>query len=210
MNRYRMSGKSVSKNEMSLFEVIEKRVSVRSYKPNPVPPQHLEWILEAARQAPNAGNQQSWRFLVIQEKAKLNEFREVAWRSRKKWLLDNGYDADTDEGMRTHYERLLGSPLHVIVLVDTAIKYRGYAEQDGALAAENIMLASRALGYGSVMITGSVSADTIRKFFKVPKRYSINCLIPIGVPDSWPEKKARRPLSELVFYDRVPRKSRKE
>ena len=205
-----MSGKSEWISETPFFEVVQKRVSVRSYKPDPVPPHHLERILEAARQAPNAGNQQPWRFLVVQEKTKLNEFRDTAWRSRKKWLLDNGYEADTDEGMKVHYDRLLGAPLHVVVLVDTAVKYRGYAEQDGALAAENIMLASRALGYGSVMITGSVSANTLRNFFKVPKRYSINCLIPIGVPDSWPVKKVRRPLSELVFYERVPRRSRKE
>ena len=205
-----MSGKSESKNEMTFFEVVQNRVSVRSYKPVPIQPKHLEQILEAARQAPNAGNQQSWRFLVIQEKDRLNEFRDMAWRSRKRWLLDNGYEADTDEGLKVHYNRLLGAPLHVIVLVDTVVKYRGYAEQDGALAAENIMLAARALGYGSVMITGSVSADTIRKFFKVPKRYSINCLIPIGVPDSWPERRERRSLSELVFYERVPRRSCKE
>jgi len=203
-----MSGKSES--EMPFFEAAQKRVSVRSYKPDPVPPEHLERILEAARQAPNAGNQQPWRFLVIQEKDRLNEFRDYAWRSRKKWLLDNGYEADTDEGMKAHFDRILGAPLHVVVLIDTAVRYRGYGKEDGALAAENIMLAARALGYGSVMITGSVSADTIRNFFKIPKRYSINCLIPIGVPDSWPEKKVRRPLSELVFYERVPRRSRKE
>jgi hypothetical protein len=44
----------------------------------------------------------------------------------------------------------------------------------------------------------------------VPKRYSIICVIPIGVPESWPEKRGRRPLSEFVFYEKVPRRSRKE
>jgi nitroreductase len=205
-----MSVKSDPKHDMIFFEVVQKRVSVRNYRPDPIPSQHLEQILEAARQAPNAGNQQSWRFLVVQEKDRLNEFRDFAWRSRKKWLLNNGYEADTNEGMKAHYDKLLGAPLHIVILVDMAIHYRGYAEQDSALAAENIMLAARAMGYGSVMITGSVSADTVRKFFKVPKRYSINCLIPIGVPDSWPEKRVRRPLSEVVFYERVPRRSLKE
>jgi nitroreductase len=205
-----MPEKSESEREMTFFEVVRKRVSVRSYKPDPLPSEHLEQILEAARQAPNAGNQQPWRFLVIQEKEKLKEFRDMAWRSRKKWLLDNGYEADTDEGMKAHYDRILGAPLHIVVLIDTVVRYRGYAEQDGALAAENIMLAARALGYGSVMITGSVSADTLRRFFRVPKRYSIICVIPIGVPESWPEKRGRRPLSEFVFYEKVPRRSRKE
>jgi nitroreductase len=205
-----MSVKSDPKHDMIFFEVVQKRVSVRNYKPDPIPSQHLEQILEAASQAPNAGNQQSWRFLVVQEKDRLKEFRDFAWRNRKRWLLDNGYEADIDEGMKAHYNKLLGAPLQLVVLVDTAVNYRGYAEQDGALAAENIMLAARALGYGSVMITGSVSASTVRKFFKVPKRYSINCLIPIGVPESWPEKKERKPLSEVVFYERVPRRSQEE
>jgi len=203
-----MSGKSES--EMTFFEAVQKRVSVRSYKHDPVPQEHLDMILEAARQAPNAGNQQPWRFLVVQEKDRLSEFRDFAWRSRKKWLLDNGYEADTDEGMKAHFDRILGAPLHVVVLIDTAVRYRGYGKEDGALAAENIMLAARALGYGSVMITGSVSADTVRRFFKVPSRYMINCLIPIGVPESWPVKRERRPLSEFVFHERVPRRSRKE
>jgi nitroreductase len=197
-------------SEMSFFDVVQKRVSVRSYKPDPVPPENLEIILEAARQAPNAGNQQPWRFLVVQEKDRLNEFRDFAWRSRKRWLLDNGYEADTDEGMKAHYDKILGAPLQVVVLIDTAVRYRGYGKEDGALAAENIMLAARALGYGSVMITGSVSADTVRGFFKVPGRYLINCLIPIGVPDSWPVKRERRPLSAFVFHERVPRRMRKE
>jgi nitroreductase len=195
---------------MTLFEVIQKRVSVRSFRSDPIPPQDLEQILESARLAPNAGNQQSWRFLVIQGKEKLDKFRDFAWRSRKKWLLENGYEADTDEGMKAHYNKLLGAPLHIVVLIDLVVNYRGYAEQDGALATENIMLAARALGYGSVMITGSVSAETVRKFFRVPKRYSINCLIPIGVPEAWPEQRVRKPLTDLVFYDKVPRKSRSE
>jgi len=205
-----MSRKPGSTSKMTLFEVIQKRVSVRSFRSEPIPPQDLEQILEAARLAPNAGNQQSWRFLVIQGKEELDEFRDFAWRSRKKWLLENGYEADTDEGMKAHYDKLLGAPLHIVVLIDLVVNYRGYAEQDGALAAENIMLAARALGYGSVMITGSVSAETVRKFFKVPKRYSINCLIPIGVHEAWPERRARKPLTDLVFYDKVPRKSRSE
>ena len=195
---------------MTFFEVIKKRVSVRSYRPDPVSSEHLERILEAARQAPNAGNQQPWRFLVVQDEERLIEFRDVAWRRRKRWLLDNGYEADTDEEMKVHYDRILGAPLHVVVLIDTAVRYRGYAKEDGSLAAENIMLAARALGYGSVMITGSVSAETLRGFFKIPKRYAVICLIPIGVPESWPEKRGRRPLSEFVFHERVPRKTRKE
>jgi 5,6-dimethylbenzimidazole synthase len=205
-----MSRKVGDTNEVTFFEVAEKRVSVRSFKADPVPDDHLEKILESARQAPNAGNQQPWRFLVIRDKDKLMEFRETAWRSRKKWLLDNGYESDTDEGMKAHYDKLLGAPVQIVVLIDKAGNYRGYGEQDGALAAENIMLAARALGYGSVMITGSVSAETVRRFFKVPLRYSINCLIPIGVPEYWPVKKDRRRLSEFVFYESVPRRPRGE
>lgn len=51
---------------MDVFEVIEKRRSVRKYKPLSVPNEDLKKILEAARLAPSAGNRQPWRFIVVQ------------------------------------------------------------------------------------------------------------------------------------------------
>ena len=204
MNRNKNVRKGGNTKDLPFFEVVNKRVSVREYRSDPVQPEHLKQILEAARRAPNAGNQQAWRFLVVQDPDTLDKFREVSWRRRKSWLLEQGYEAAPDEELREHYRKILGAPLLILVLVDKTVRWKGYHEKDGALAAGHIMLAARALGYGSVMLTGTVSEDVCREFFEVPDRYSINCTIPIGFPDSWPPKRSRKPLKKLIFYQKIP------
>ena len=52
---------------MPVKDAIERRVSCRAYRPTPVPQAHLEQILEAARLAPSACNQQPWRFAVVRD-----------------------------------------------------------------------------------------------------------------------------------------------
>lgn len=50
---------------MEVFEVIEKRRSIRSYKPSNVPNEDSKRILDAARLAPSAGNREPWRSIVV-------------------------------------------------------------------------------------------------------------------------------------------------
>ena len=53
---------------MNVFEAIEKRRSIRSYEPTPVPDEKLEKILEAARLAPSASNVQPRHFIVVTDR----------------------------------------------------------------------------------------------------------------------------------------------
>ena len=52
-----------------LFEIIRTTRSMRRLKPDPVPPELIRQILEAGTAAPNGGNMQTWRFLVIRDPA---------------------------------------------------------------------------------------------------------------------------------------------
>jgi nitroreductase len=54
---------------MSLMEAIEKRRSVRNFKPDPVPEEVIKQMIEAARLAPSGSNRQPWRFQVITDRA---------------------------------------------------------------------------------------------------------------------------------------------
>jgi nitroreductase len=98
---------------------------------------------------------------------------------------------------------VFSAPLYVLVLVDKTVRYKGYEEKDGSLAAANIMLAARALGYGTVFYTDSVPEDLCMRHLDIPEKYSRTCVIPIGVPESWPEKRKRLPLDELVFREKI-------
>ena len=185
------------------FEVVERRVSVRKYKPDPVPQEHLELILNAARLAPNSGNQQACRYLIVEDRGRLDELKEACIRNRMAVLRARGDEVSEEEAIRGHYDGVFSAPLYVLVLVDKTVRYKGYEDKDGSLAAANIMLAARALGYGTVFYTDSIPEDLCMRHLDIPEKYSRTCVIPIGVPESWPDRRDRLPLDELVFREKI-------
>ncbi len=54
---------------MDFMELVKKRRSIRNYKTDPVPKEDIEYILEAARQAPSWANRQCWRYIVVSDEA---------------------------------------------------------------------------------------------------------------------------------------------
>ena len=62
---------------MNLEQMIVKRVSIRKWQDKPVEKEKIEKLLDAARRSPSWGNVQPWRFLVIQDKAKIEKMGEM-------------------------------------------------------------------------------------------------------------------------------------
>ena len=89
------------------FDVIKKRRSVRKYKSTPVPQEHIEKILNAGRLAPTAGNQQPWKFVVIQDSEKLEELKEECVAQGMKWISKD--KNLTPDEMKKREERMKGS-----------------------------------------------------------------------------------------------------
>jgi len=58
---------------MDAIEAIITRRSVRHFGPNPVPDEEVDILLRAAMQAPSAGNAQPWHFVVVTDRAVLDE-----------------------------------------------------------------------------------------------------------------------------------------
>ena len=189
-----------------LFRMIEQRRTVRKYKNTPVPDEHVKKILDAARYAPTAGNQQPWKFLVVRDRKKLNLLRDMAlvW-----WSDDykNHYDPDPETletAVSTVQEALddaFSAPVYVAVLVDSEAKYAEYIFQDGALAVGNLMIAARALGYGTGYFTTFFPEDRVKDFFSIPDRYKLICFTPVGVPFEWPETPEKKDLDGFVVYE---------
>ena len=70
-------------NKQDFFKVVHSRRSVRAYKPDTVPTQDIERILESAKLCPTAGNRQPWKFLIIQDKDKIELFRNLTLEQRQ-------------------------------------------------------------------------------------------------------------------------------
>lgn len=200
-------GKNLSDGqEMSIFDLFQKRRSVRSYTSTPVPEEHVEKIIDAARMAPTAGNQQPWKFLVIRDRAKLDALKEACiterlriYKEQKKPMEEEV--KELENRLKSTYGKVFSAPVFIVVLVDTQSKWPSYNEHDGPLAAGILMLAARALGYGTVYFTDSITDGVTREVLSIPDRYERICITPVGVPEEWPKTPPKKDLEEIVVYE---------
>lgn len=197
----------ISAEQKSLLDTLKNRRTVRKFGPKPVPQEHLMKILDTARFAPTAGNQQPWIFLVIRDRAQLDSLKEAALS----WALEAAakkrqYSAEELAAVRDNLartlENVLSAPVYVAVLTDSRSKYPEYNVYDGSLAAGTLMIAARALGYGTGFFTSYFPETRMKEFFRIPDHYNLICFTPIGIPEEWPDTPAKKALSEIVVFDK--------
>ena len=143
---------------MDVFEAIQKRRSVRSYKPTPVPDEKLRKVLEAARLAPSAGNFQPWHFIVVMDSDK-----------RKKIARGCRFG---------HF--LAESPVVIVGCGNQRSSPRWHAI-DTCIAMENLVLAATGEGLGTCWI-GTFNEKEIREMLKIPSHLKVVALLALGYP----------------------------
>lgn len=192
--------------QMVLLNIIRNRRTVRKFKSTPVPKEHILKILEAAHFAPTAGNQQPWKFLVIQNRVKLDLLSEKApsW-ALEKYKKTKKPSSEQLKNLRDRLENMLknilSAPVYVVVLVDSEAPYSDYVLYDGILAAGTMMIAARALGYGTGFFTTFFPEKEMKDFFQIPDKYQLICFSPIGVPIEWPDAPPKKNIKDLVIFE---------
>lgn len=189
-----------------LFDIIKSRRTVRKFKSTRVPKEHILKILDAARFAPTAGNQQPWKFLVIQNREVLDKLQKEAllWyldKYKKKRKPSEEEFAKTKESLQKLLDNVLSAPVYVAVLVDSKARYPDYILYDGTLVAGYLMIAARALGYGTGFFTTFFPEAEMKQFFNIPDKYKLICFTPIGIPYEWPETLSKKKLKDLVVFE---------
>ena len=192
-----------SRLSMPLGEAIFTQRSIRRFKPDPIPVADIQLIVEAAVKAPNGGNQQIARFLVVSDHAVIREFgalyREAWWAKRR----DAGYERPEDLPRHFHAAAGLADAMqHVPCIVFALALHNGPA--DCVIpAVQNLMLAARAIGIGSVPTTlhPSVMAR-FSEMFGIPNDVGFHFCVPLGFPQGNFGPTARKPTSETTFLDR--------
>ena len=168
---------------MNVYEAIEKRRSVRAYKKQPVEQEKLDRILEAARLAPSASNRQEWRFVVVRN-AELRQDLMIA-ASRQGFVGEApvviACCAETDG----HVMRC-GQPCYPI---------------DVAIAVDHITLAAAEEGLGTCWI-GAFSEPAVKEILGIPEQIRVVQLLTLGYPDAPAGPRSRKPLKEIVSYDK--------
>jgi len=169
---------------MDLFKVIEKRRSIRKFKPKPVETEDLKRILEAGRLAPSGGNRQPWHFIIVKDS---ETKKALATASNNQQFI---VDADT-------VVVALGIPgMEHRPLSSTRIPYK----QDPMIAVEHMILAATALGYGTCWI-GAFKESEIKEILKIPEKLAVIALLPIGVSDERLPPKPRKAFNEVFFRE---------
>jgi nitroreductase len=164
---------------MSLVDVILSRRSIRNYKKKKVPKKVLNRIFEAGRQAPSASNVQPWHFIV------LTDFEVKEKLSHGRW---NTFVKDS-----------------AFTVVGCAYVGDSYGQKwstvDTTIALENIVIAAWALGIGSCWI-GDFEEEMVKKLLNIPEDWKVIALISFGYSAEQPEISLKKPLTEIVSYNK--------
>jgi nitroreductase len=193
---------------LPLGEAIFTQRAIRRVKPDPIPTEHLRVILEAAQKAPNGGNKQVARFLVLTDKAAIQEFgklyREAWWAKRADEKQPWTRREDIPEHERNHRaaarlaDEIGNAPCIVFVFADN----NGPANSVFP-AIQNLMLAARALGVGSVPTTLHAKVmERFTKMFAIPAGVAFHCCIPMGYPQGHFGPTNRRPSEEVANFNK--------
>jgi nitroreductase len=197
-----------------LFEIIRTTRSMRRLKPDPVPSALIRQVLEAGTAAPNGGNMQTWRFLVIRDPAiKAN----VAQWYRRGWheIVGPRYatGAPAPGSSRDRFDRMLAAAEHLAdhlheapVWIVPCLEGGTHTRTSGSSiypAVQNMLLAARALGLGATLTTLYLLFEQdAEAALGLPEGVHSYAILPIGYPQGKFGPVARTALEDVVFADR--------
>jgi nitroreductase len=161
---------------MDVLEAIRTRRSIRRFKKEPVPPELIEKLLEAARWAPSSADSQPWEFIVVTDP-------EIKKRISRSFNIGRFLNE---------------APMAIAVVVDRLRTV--LPEQDGTLAAYAIWLAAHDLGLGACWINPNIPGG-IKKILGIPFTKKLITVLAIGYPDEAPVH-TRRKLQDFVYFER--------
>lgn len=196
--------------EIGLFEAIYTQRALRYIKPDPVPDVLIRKVLDAGTRAPNGGNQQRWRFIVIKDpdtKRWIHERYGVTARPPHA-SPRNEAEARTMTRNDAAAEHLAAHLHEVPVLILCCLEHGGSPSDihRGASiypAVQNMLLAARALGLASVLTTRPRRGfeTEIKEKLGIPDNVDTAALLPLGYPADGHRygPTNRRPVEEVTF-----------
>ena len=166
-----------------VLEAIKRRQSVRSYQDKEIPKEMLQQILEAGRLAPSAKNNQPWKFIFVKD----NNLKKKLISACK----NQGFGGEASVGIvgcaiNPSYEMGSGDYSYSV---------------DLAIALDHMSLQAVALGLGTCWI-GAFYQDKVKDILGIPEDIRVVALMPLGFPKKLGPKTGRKPLSEIICYDK--------
>jgi nitroreductase len=167
---------------MDLFDVVRERHSVRSFLADPVPRESLQRILEAANQAPSAGDLQAYEVYQVDDPT-VREALAVA-------AYDQGFIEEAPVALV-----FVASPFRARRYGERGANL--YAVQDATIAAAYVQLAAVALGLSTCWV-GAFDEAKVASALHLPAGQKPVAILPLGKANETPAPTPRRALSDLV------------
>jgi len=217
--------------EMGLFEAMYSARAIRRFKPDPVPDEVIGKVLDAAIRAPSGSNEQSWEFVVVKDAAQRKKLGDLYRKAGG--ILTALYTGRVKPPHMSEetYDRLMASATYLIdhmgdapVLLVACLKQTPPSGPPPQLppdalaglsnmprmagssiypAVQNIILACRGLGLGTVLTTIHMFyEDEVKQILGLPPEVQTYALMPIGYPRGKFGPIKRRPVSEVAYLDR--------
>jgi nitroreductase len=167
---------------METFETMRTRRSIRHYTAQPIAEEAIEQLLRAAMQAPSAGDEQPWHFIVIRDRTTL----------------------DAIPAIQPYSQMLKEAPAAIVVLGDPRLerKVAGTWVQDCSAATENLLLAAHASGLGACWLAlypVESFVSGVRELLSIPKDVVPLAIVALGYPA------AEKPPADRFVETRVHR-----
>jgi nitroreductase len=182
--------------DMTLYEAIHTQRAIRHFKPDPVDDELIDQLIEAATRAPNGGNRQTWRFVVVRDreaKARMGELYDELGQIRPGGAPD-----------RTPW-----GDVPVLIVVCSYAPPGEHVQGPLASAAsilpavQNLLLTARSLGLGTVLTTRWHDHDAeFRQILGLPDSAQMHVIVPVGWPLDRFGRTTRQPVSEVTFRER--------
>tara|TARA_B110000014_G_C20083280_1_gene566311 strand:+ start:935 stop:1582 length:648 start_codon:yes stop_codon:yes gene_type:complete len=199
-----------------IWETIYTQRAIRAWKTDPVPEELIWKVIEAGTKAPSGTNTQPWGFVVIQDDAIRQAISDQLHEGLKgneglQQMLEQGsQSADKTtrlmlKGAQRLFTNLASAPVFIIPCLYQVSSPAPEGLLSGSSiygAVQNMLLAARALGLGTVMTTFQMAAEQIlREQCNLPDDATPVALIPMGYPDAKFGPTTRKPVETVTHWE---------
>jgi nitroreductase len=207
MEKSNMEQAGYERLAMPIGEAMFTQRSIRRLRRDPIPVEDLQLILEAATKAPSGGNRQPARFLVLTDREIIRQFgalyHEAWWAKRRDegrpWTKRE--DIPPGERVSRSAAQLAGEMKHAPCIVLALSTAKGQASSV-IPSVQNLLLAARALGIGSVPTTLHPQVmDRVYTLLGIPPEVDFHLCIPLGYPRGRFGPTQRQPSAETAFFN---------
>ena len=203
----------MSDSDFSLQDAIYNCRAMRRLKPDTVPQEMLIQLIDAANQAPSGSNSQRARWVVVcdpEQKQKLADLNREFAEPYIKPSLEN----PASEAQRRMLQAVVWQMDHmheIPALIVACFDYQERVEGMGVYRSagsvwpgiQNLLLTARSLGLGAAPTTLALrDQDKVRAALSLPETFAALCLIPVGYPMGNFGPVSRRPVEQIMRFDR--------